>query len=49
MVAGDTVPCAEWRGRRIPAAFQRAADEPSGANDFPRLLLCVGSEFPTQR
>lgn len=23
--------------------------EPSGANDFPRLLLRVGFEFPSQR
>lgn len=45
MVAGDMVPFAERRGMRVPAAFQLAA----GSNEFPRLLLCVGSEFPIQR
>lgn len=49
MVAGDMVPFAETRGMRVPAAFQLATGKPSGSNDFPRLLLCVGSEFPTQR
>lgn len=49
MVAGDMVPFAERRGMRVPAAFQLAAGKPSGSNDFPRLLLCAGSEFPTQR
>ena len=49
MVAGDMVPCAERRGIRVLATFQLAPDELSGANDFPRLLLCIGSEFPTQR
>lgn len=49
MVASDKAPCAERRGKRVRATFQLAADEPSGAYDFTRLLLCVGSEFPTQR
>lgn len=41
MVAGDIVPCVE---RKVPAAFQL-----SGAIDFPKLMLCIGFEFPTQR
>lgn len=49
MVAGDTVPGAEMGGMRVPTTFQLAAREQSGANDFPRLLLRVGSVFPTQR
>lgn len=49
MVASDKAPCAGRRGKRVRATFQLAADEPSGAYDFTRLLLCVGSEFPTQR
>lgn len=47
------VPCAARRGvRGVPSTgvhTQLAADEPSIANDFPRLLLCFGSELPTQR
>lgn len=36
-------------GRRVPATVYLAVGEPSGANDFPRLLLWVGFEFLTLR
>lgn len=41
--------CSKKGSEGVPSTCQLAADEPSAANDFPRLLLCLGSELPTQR
>lgn len=41
--------CSKKGSEGVPSTCQLAADEPSTANGLPRLLLCFGSELPTQR